>query len=561
LKDRIPIATWLPKYQRSLLRGDVVSGITVWGVIVPAAMAFAGLAGLPPQAGLYAAFAGLLAYALFSTSRHVKVTASSTMAILSAAIIADLGGGGGNFARYAALSAMLALVVGCIILLAGIMRLGFISDFLSKPVITGFLFGVALDIIASQAPKLFGVQASTGNFFERIAQLIVRLGDTNFWTLGVGLGSLLLIFILKRYFKRIPAGLVALVLGILVSFALNLQQRGVGVVGPIPIGLPSPTIPNVSVSDLALLLAGAGGTVFLAVGETIGAARGFAATNHYDINPDQELIALGIANLGAGIFQGFAVDASMSATTTGEESGGQTHLSSIISSILVLATLAVLAPFFATLPNAVLAAVIISAVSGLLDVSALRRFYQDFRMDFLPATFALIGVITVDLVSGLLIAVFLSVVLVVYIASRPHLAVLGVVPSQPNNYSDSTHNPEVKSIPGLLILRIDAPLFFANANITRSQVLNAIATSSPPPKAILFDLSASSTLDYTSLDMLEGLFSDLEAARIEVLLAHVRAPAREKLQRSGLLDRIGESQIFLSVDSGVQAFLTRHSKD
>jgi MFS superfamily sulfate permease-like transporter len=369
------------------------------------------------------------------------------------------------------------------------------------------------------------------------------------------------IFILKRYFKRIPAGLVALVLGILLSFALNLQQRGVGVVGPIPIGLPSPTIPNVSVSDLALLLAGAGGTVFLAVGETIGAARGFAATNHYDINPDQELIALGIANLGAGIFQGFAVDASMSATTTGEESGGQTHLSSIISSILVLATLAVLAPFFATLPNAVLAAVIISAVSGLLDVSALKRFYQDFRMDFLPAIIALIGVITVDLVSGLLIAVFLSVVLVVYIASRPHLAVLGVVPSQPNNYSDSTHNPEVKSIPGLLILRIDAPLFFANANITRSQVLNAIATSSPPPKAILFDLSASSTLDYTSLDMLESLFSDLEAARIEVLLAHVRAPAREKLQRSGLLDRIGESQIFLSVDSGVQAFLTGHSKD
>jgi len=556
LKNKIPIATWLPNYQPNLLRGDIVSGITVWGVIVPAAMAFAGLAGLPVQEGLYAAFAGLVAYALFSTSRHVKVTASSTMAIMSAAIISDLGGGG-NLARYAALSAVLALVVGSALLLSGIMRLGFISEFLSKPVVTGFLFGVALDIIIGQAPKLFGVTTSnSGNLFERATQLIMKLANTNVWTLAVGLGSLLLITILKRYFGRIPAGLVALVFGILASLTFNLEQHGVSVVGSIPAGLPSLVIPNVSVSDLALLIGGAGGIVFLALGETIGAARGFASRNHYEINPDQELMALGIANLCAGVFQGFTVDASMSATTTGEAAGGQTQLSSIFSSILILATLAFLGPLFASLPNAVLAAVVISAVSGLLDVKALKGFYQDFRMDFLPAIIALIGVITVDLVSGLLIAVFLSVVLVVYVASRPHVAVLGMVPSQPSNYSDSEHNPDVKPIPGLLILRIDAPLFFANANITRSQILNATASS---PEAVLLDLGASSTLDFTSLDMLVTLFSDLQAAGIELLLAHVRAPALEKLRRSGLLDKIGESQIFLSVDSGVQAFLVRHS--
>ena len=521
---------------------------------MPAAMAFAELAGLPPQAGLYAAFAGLLGYALFSTSRHVKVTASSTVAIMSAAIVSDLAGGG-NLAKYAALSAMLALIVGSIILLSGVVRLGFISDFLSKSVITGFLFGVALDIIVTQAPKLFGVSPGSGNFFERTAQLVATLGGTNPWTLGIGLGSLLLLFVLKRCFARIPAGIVVLTIGIIVSYTFGFEQRGVSVVGAIPIGLPSPMIPNVSVSDLALLLTGAGGIVFLAVGETIGAARGFAARNRYDIDANQELIALGFANLSAGLFQGFTVDVSMSATTTGEQAGGQTQFSSIISSILILATLALLSPFFAELPSAVLAAVVIAAVSGLLDVKALKRLYKDFRIDFLAAIIALIGVITVDLVSGLLIAVFLSIVMVVYIASRPHLAILGMVPSQPNNYSDSAHNPEVKSIPGLLMLRIDAPLFFANASITRSQILNAISTSSPPPKAVLFDVSASSTIDFTSIDMLKTLFGDLEAKKIEVLLAHVRTPFREKLQLSGLLEKIGESHIFLSVDSAVQAFL------
>ena len=555
LRKYVPIANWLPKYQRGLLQADLISGVTVWGVIAPTAMAFSGLAGLPPQAGLYAAFAGLIVYALFSTSRHIKVTASSTVAIMSAAIVADLGSGG-SVARYAALSAMLALTVGGIILLAGIVRLGFLSDFLSKPVITGFLFGVALDIIVGQAPKLFGIPSGTGNLFEKTAQLILGLGGTNLWTLGIGLSSLLLILILKRYFSRIPAALVALVLGILVTSIFKLNERGVSVVGTIPLGLPTPAIPAVSISDLAVLIAGAGGIVFLAVGETIGAARGFAARNHYDINPDQELIALGMANLTAGLFQGFTVDVSTSATTTGEQAGAKTQFSSIISSLLILATLAFLAPFFATLPNAVLASIVIAAVSGLLDVNALKRFYIEFRRDFLVALIALIGVITVDLVSGLLIAVFLSVVLVVYAASRPHLAVLGMVPDQPNNYSDFAHHPEVKVIPGLLILRIDAPLFFANANIARSQVLNAIATSSPPPKAVLFDVSATSMLDVTSLDMLERLFSDLETAKIEFLLAHVRAPVLQKLRLSGLIDRIGENHIYLSVDSGVQHFLS-----
>ena len=556
-KKYVPIATWLPKYQRSLLRADVIAGITVWGVVVPSAMADAGLAGMPPQTGLYAAFAGLLAFAIFSTSKHVKVSATATAAVMSAAVVSGLNPGG-DFARYAALSAMMALLVGGIIVAVGSVRLGFISEFISKPVITGFLFGVGIDIIVRQAPKLFGIPGGSGNVFERTAQLIMRMGDTNLWTLGIGLVSLVLIFTLRRYIPRIPGPLVALVLGILISSTLKLTQQGVSVVGSIPNGLPSLTFPAVNISDLSLLLAEAGGLVFLTIGETISLSRGFAARHNYDIDPDQDLIALGVANLSSGLFQGFTIGASKSPTLTGDQAGAETQLSSIVSSILVVATLVFLAPFFTTLPNAVLAAVVISAVSRLLDVKAMKEFFRDFRKDFLVALIALLGVITVDLVPGLLIAVFLSIIMVVYVASRPHLAVLGADPSRPHIYSDSAHHPENNPIPGLLIVRMDSPLFFANANITRSQVRNAISMSSPPPKAVLFDISTSAGLDFTSLDMLKNLFNELEAAKVEVILADVRTPVYAKLERAGLLDKIGKDHVFLGVDGAVQDFLHRH---
>jgi len=559
-KKYVPIATWLPKYQRSFLRADVIAGITVWGVVVPSAMADAGLAGMPPQAGLYAAFAGLLAFAIFSTSKHVKVSATATAAVMSAAVVSELNPGG-DLATYVALSSMMALIVGGIIVVLGSVRLGFLSEFISKPVITGFLFGVGIDIIVRQSPKLFGISGGAGNSIERAVQLIMGMGKTNFWTLGIGLTSLALIFILRRYAPRIPAPLVALVLGVLLSSTLGLNQQGVSVVGSIPNGLPSLTLPSVTRSDLTLLMAEAGGLVFLTVGETISLSRGFASSHNYDIDPDQDLIALGVANLSSGLFQGFTIGASKSPTLTGDQAGTKTQLSSIVSSILVVATLVFLAPFFTTLPNAVLAAVVISAVSRLLDVRALKEFYRYFRRDFVVAIIALLGVILIDLVPGLLIAVFLSIVMVVYIASRPHLAVLGMDPSQPKIYRESANHPEAKSIPGLLMVRMDSPLFFANANITRSNVRNAISMTSPPPKAVLFDISTSAGLDFTSLDMLKNLFSELEAAKVEVLLAEVRTPVYEKLRHAGVIDKIGESHVFVSVDSGVQDFLSRHKNE
>jgi high affinity sulfate transporter 1 len=551
-----PITAWLPAYARDLLRSDLISGVTVWGVMVPVAMAYAQMAGVPPEHGLYAAFAALLAYAIFGTSRHLKVTASSTMAAMSAAVVAAMAGGDPD--RYLALTAALALTVGVLLLLAGIARLGFISDFLSKSVVTGFVFGLAITIAVGQLPKLFGVPAASGDSFQQLAGLIAELDQTNPWTLILGAGALAVIFLIKRFAPRIPAGLVALVLGILAVTIFNLDEKGVSIVGAIPTGLPTPGLPDISLSDLTYLITGAVGIVFLAVGESLGSARAFAAKYRYEINPDQELIALGAANISAGLFQGFTVDASLSSTATADEAGARTQLSSIVTAVLIIITVMVLAPLFYNLPNAVLGAIVIASVIGLMNVPELRRYFTSNRVDFVLAMVALLGVISTDVLTGLLIAVFLSLVIILYRASRPYLAVLGKVPGQKAAYGDLARHPENLQVPGLLIVRLDAPLYFLNANVARSQLLDLISSGEPAPSAVLFDLGASADLDIASLDMLKNLVVELDEIGIDVLLAQVRGSVRDRLRQASLMAEIGEDRIYLSVAAAVHDFEQRN---
>jgi high affinity sulfate transporter 1 len=556
LNRYIPITAWLPTYPRALLRSDIISGVTVWGVMVPTAMAYAQMAGLPPEAGLYTAFAALLGYAIFSTSRQLKVTASSTMAVMSAAVVGAMAAG--DAASYAALTAALALTVGVILLLAGIVRLGFISDFLSKSVITGFVFGLALVIAIGQLPKLLGLPSGTGNFFQQCYQLITNLSEIKPLTLVVGLCALVVIFLIKRFVPRLPSGLVALVLGILAVSIFNLDEYGVSIVGAIPTGLPAPGLPRISLFDLPYLIAGAIGIVFLAVGESLGSARSFAAKHRYEINPDQELIALGTANISAGLFQGFTVDASLSSSATADEAGARTQLSSIVTAVLIIVTLLVLAPLFYNLPNAVLGAIVIASVIGLMDVAELKRLYASNRVDFVLAMVALFGVLTTDVLTGLLIAVFLSLLIILYRASRPYVAVLGKVPGQEATYGDVARHPENIQVPGLLIVRLDAPLYFLNANVARGQILGLVTASQPPPRAILFDLGASADLDVASLDMLKNLVRELEEAGVDVLLAEVRGKVRDRLRKASVMADIGENRIYQSVPAAVHDFEQRN---
>ncbi len=549
----VPISVWLPAYPTEWRRPDLVAGLTSWGIMVPVALAYAGLAGVPPELGLVTAFAALTGYALFGTSRHLKVTASSTMAIMSAAVVAPIAAG--EPADFVTLSSALALIVGVLLLAAGLVRLGFLSQFMAKSVVTGFVIGLAITITVGQLPKLFGLPTSQGDVFEQLAALIAALPETNPWTLAIGLSSLVLIVLLKRLVPRLPGALIVLVLGIIVSSAFDLAGHGVSVVGEISTGIPLPSIPRVSLSDVALITAGAGGLVFLALAESLGAGRAFAARHGYELDADQELVALGAANLGTGLFGGFVVDASLSQSAAAEAAGTRSQLSSLLAAALMLATAILLAPLFQNLPNAVLGAVVITAVAGLVDVPEMRRYWATRRVDFALAVAALVGVLLTSALVGLLIAVILSLVVILFQASRPYIAVLGRLHGSQRTFGDIERH-ETQAVPGLLILRPNVPLYFLNVEVAKDQILGQVRAADPPPKTVVLDISATADLDITTVDTLRELAAALRRRSIELRLAQVRGSVRDRMRQAGLMDEIGEENTFLSLGDAVQAGAT-----
>jgi SulP family sulfate permease len=549
----VPIIGWGRSYQRAWLRDDLVSGVVVGAIMIPVAMAYAQMAGVPVQAGLYSAIVGMTAYAIFATSRHLKITTSSTMSIMSIAVVAPLAAS--DPVAFMALSSALALTVGIIMLILGIAKLGFISDFLAKSVMTGYIFGVACLIAISQLPKVFGVSGGSGTFFEQLQQFISKLPETNVYALALGIGTIAIVLLFKRFKPLIPGALVALVLGTALSSLLQLNaQYGVSVVGVIPTGMSSFAIPIISLSAIPPLIVGAAGIVFLAVGETLGTGRAYAAKYHYEVNADQELLAMGAANVSSGLFQGITIDMSLSSTASGEAAGERTQLSSLVSAGVILAVVVFLAPLLRNLPSAVLGAIVLSSILGLFNFAEFRRYYRQRTTDFVLAVTALVGVLTTSVMTGLAIAVLLSVVMLLYRASRPYIAILGKRAS--GEYGDMGRHADAQPIPGLVVLRLDAPLYFFNANVARTQILTETAVD-PPPQAILLDLGASADLDIGTSDMLRDLVSDLRRANIDLLFAQVRGSVRRRMSKTGLFDHIGQDHIFLSVDAAVQSFLSR----
>jgi high affinity sulfate transporter 1 len=557
VKRGVPILSWGPQYQREWLRPDVIAGLTGWSLMVPVAIAYAELAGVPAQYGLYTAFAALALYGIFATSRHVKVTTSSTMAVMSAAVVAPFAGSDPEL--YLSLTAMLALFVAAYLIGAGILKLGFIADFLSKSVITGFIFGLALNIAIGQIPKILGVPKGSGNFFQQVGQLIANLPQADLATTVLGMSTLVFVMVMKQRNRLFPAGLVAVAVGIVLVglFGDEVAQLGyeIATVGEIATGLPTIAIPRPGLFSLPYLAVSALGIVFLAVGESLGAARAFAAKYGYAVDANQELLALGAANVGTALVGGFAADASLSNTAAGAEAGNKTQLSSLVTSGLVLLTVLFLAPLFRNLPEAVLGAIITASVIGLMDVIELRRYRATRRPDFWLAMTALFGVLLTDVLTGLLIAVGLSLVLVLYRASRPDVVTLGQVPGETGSYGDVTRHPRYQRIPGLFIFRVDSPLYFFNTNTTFDQILKGLADAEPPPKGVLLDIGATSDLDVASMDALEELVDKLRANGLDVGLAQVRGGVRDRLRKSQLMDKIGREHIFLSVEAGVQAYL------
>jgi high affinity sulfate transporter 1 len=553
----VPITTWARAYPRAWLRADLTASVTSWVVMVPVALAYAGLAGVPPEVGLTTAFAALTAYAIFGTSRHVKVTASSTMAIMSAAVVVDLAGG--DPALYLVETAALAMTVGLLLVAGGIARLGFVADFLTKSVVTGFIFGLSITIVVGQLPKLLGVPSVSGSVPDQLRQLVASLPETNPYTLAIGLTSLAVILLLRLISRRIPGPLFALVVGIVAVPLLNLEDLGVAVVGNVATGLPSLGLPVPPLSAIPLLLVGAVGIVFLAVGESVGAGRAFASRHHYALDADQELLALGTSNIATGLFGGFTADVSLSQTATADAAGAKSQLSSLVTAGLILATALFLAPLFADLPSAVLGAIVIAAALGLMDVPEMRRYLRWRRTDFAVALVALVGVVFTTVLIGLVIAVLLSVAFLLYRASRPYVAALGRVPGYRATFGDLQRHPDAEPIDDLLIVRLDAPLYFFNANVAKDQILDLVAARDPAPHGILIDLAATADLDVTTTDMLFELVGDLEERPIEVMLAQVKGSVRDRMRRTGLMERIGEDRLYLSVGSAVTDFARRRA--
>jgi high affinity sulfate transporter 1 len=549
----IPARDWLTHYSRAWLTADIIAGLTLWGLLVPEGMAYAGIADLPPQAGLYTLVASLLVYALFGSSRHLAVGATSATAALIASTVVALGATTADMVTYLAYATALVLVVGLVYLVAGVARLGWVTQFLSKPVIDGFVTGLAIFIAVGQLNKLFGVEKGTGNVFHKFFTIIRELPEANWVTFAVGAASLALLFLLPRWNKKIPAGLVVLFGSIAVSLALNLNANfGVVVVGTLPQGLPSVSLPKVSLETVFEMILPAIAIFLVGFSEALGAAREFAEKHHQEIDPNQELNAHAIANLASGLCGGMIAGGGMSGTAVQEGAGAQTQLANLITWGATVVTLLLLTPLFTSLPEAVLAALIIHAIWHIIAARKLEKVRLVSQTEYGLAGLALMGVLFLGVLQGMVIGLVASVLLVLYKSSRPHLASLGRIPGIPGAYSDLKRHPENIAVPGILILRLDAPMYYANAQTVREHVKVLIAETQPPPRGLIWDSTGQDMMDITSAEVLKRLLVELKAKGIDIYMAEMHAPVREQSRRTGLLEMIGEDHIFPTVDTAVR---------
>jgi sulfate permease, SulP family len=525
-------------YERRWLGGDVIAGLTVWAVLVPEALAYASIAGVSPVVGLYAAPGALLLYAAFGSSRQLVVGPGAATAALSAAAVGDLAAGGSD--AFVQLTITLAITVGIIAIVAGLLRFGFLANFISGPVLKGFIIGLALTIIVGQLPKLLGIPKGEGDFFRQLWHLLTNLDQTSALTLLVGVLSLALVLGLRRWMPVVPGSLVTVLLGIAAVAVFDLDQHGVAIIGQIQSGLPAFGLPDVAAHDYLSLVPAAIGVMLVGFAEALGAAKTYAEKNHYEIDVNRELVALGAANVGSGLSSGMVVGGSLSKTAVNASAGARSQLSSLVVAGLAVVTLLFLTGLFEDLPDATLAAVVIAALIDLVDVPSLVRLYRlhtaglgriygfAARPDFISALAALFGVLVFDTLPGLFIGIGVSITLLLYRASRPNVAVLGQVPGTTGDYADVQRNPGNQTVPGVAVLRVESGIFFANADAVRNEVL---ARAVEGTKAIVLDGETVPFIDVSAAQMLAAVAEDLERDGIQFVLARDVGQVHDVLNR------------------------------
>jgi len=545
----LPIITWLPECSP---RKDIIAGIVLAGLLVPEGMAYAGIAGVPPQMGLYAALAGMFVYAMFGTSRQLAVSPTSSSAAMLAALVSPIVLG--DSAHYAILASAAAVAAGLIFLAGGLLKLGSVSEFISKPVLKGFVFGLGLTIMMKQGHKFMGVSSGQGNFFQQTWHVITSLREVNLWTLAVGATALAIMYLLGAIAPRVPSALAVLVLGTVAVPLFGLHQRGVEVVGAIDAGMPSLSWPKIGEDEMADLFVGAIGIVLVLMAEGLAAGRTFASKHKYEINPNQELCAMGAANIASGLLGGIIVGGGMSGTAANDAAGARTQLSTIVASLSVGLTLAFLLPLLHNLPEAVLGAIVVHAVAHLADMGTLRYYVRLRTGSIWIALIALFGVLQMGILKGLIFSVGLTLVILMRKLSRPQDSVLGRL-NDSGNFVDIARHAEAKQIPGLLIFRPNGLLFFANANRVRNRLRELVKQAEEPIKAVIISLEASPEIDVTSLEMLEQLRNELRESGIELCFARMADPVHDLFRRSNFLEHLGPGRIFLAVGAAVDACL------
>jgi sulfate permease, SulP family len=540
----------LLSYKRSWLAADVVAGITVAAYLIPQCMAYGELVGVPPVVGLWTILPGMVIYAIFGSSRQLSVGPESTTAVMTAAAISPLLLP--DRSNYATLASILAVLVSVTCTIGYFAKLGFIANLLSKPITIGYMAGVAIIMIVGQLGKIGGIPINGSAVFEQIAEFIGQIDRLHLPTAILAGFVLVFLWLVKQKFPQAPAPLLAILIGTTAVAGLHLDRQGVALVGSIPAGLPQLAIPNFT-DRFPTLLASALGIAVVGYSDNILTARYFANRNHYPIDPNQELLALGLSNLGAGLMQGFPLSSSGSRTAIGDSLGSKSQLFSLVAMGIVISVLLFLRPLLSLFPKAALGAIVIFAAIQLIEIPEFIRMYQFRRSEFFLALVTTGGVLITDILTGVEIAIGLSVIELLSRLARPHDAVEGIVPDLPGLH-DINDWEGATTIPGLVIYRYDAPLCFANAENFKSRALYAIESETTPVKWFVLNTEAIVEIDITAMDILEELYDELTARGITFGLARVKQDLYAQLQRSSLLDKMERRHIYLTLHSMLDEF-------
>jgi high affinity sulfate transporter 1 len=549
------LQTWLPglqllrTYDKQNLRSDLVAGLSVAAVAIPIGIAYSQLAGSAPVVGIYSCLLPPVAYALFGSSRQLIVNPDAAACAIVAATTAPLAGGDPQ--RYADLSIMLTLFTGILCIVAGIARLGVIANFLSRPILIGYLNGIAISIIVGQLGTLLGINISSGGVFRTLKNLIKHLGETHFLTMALGGFLLVGLLLSKRFAPRLPGPLFAAVIAIMLVYFLQLNS--VQVIGRIPSGLPTPRIPVLAVSDLGPLTIGAATIMLVSFCSMMTTARGFATRNGYQIDANRDLTALGVCDLASGLMRGFVVSGADSRTAVADSSGGKSQVTSIVASAAIAVVLLFLTAPLTHLPSAALAAILISSSIGLFDFRSMRRYYALSKPEFRHAFVAMLGVMTVGVLKGVLIAVALAILRLLLVASKPNDAILGITPGA-YSVSNIASDPTAKTIRGLIIYRFDSSIVFFNADYFANRVREVIRGADPKPKWFLLDAESIPFTDITGADTIESLHAELQRDGIVLAVARSKGWFRGMLEKTGVADSIGSEYQFSSSLAAIDAF-------